>query len=266
MSKVITRYGMPTEKVSPGAQRRHSSLPLHSSALVSMLALLVALPGVASETPDKMLKMTMQLVDTKSSARVALSRPQTFYRAGTEYLRVEESLDEAHHMHQLVIHNKNDLWGIELERKEGQHFVGQSNKTVHVSLPIMVVRKDDWLNGLEFGNELSFVKANGAKRTTDKDTTIYTVDKNSDQIILAVNTASEKPLWISLERGKAKYKFEYLTYESIDFDPSKFKPSPEIKIVEAKVKSIAAKPPQQKGTDTSKETKGNSAPSPSETH
>jgi hypothetical protein len=126
----------------------------------------VAAPG---QEPPTMTRLVVRLDAPNVQEGSFPAMPKTMYRAGTRYCRIEESPDNQHGIHSLLIVNEPNEWLINLQTKTGQHFV-DPGPTFNCRLPIFISAEEIHsqsdvnkpLMDLEFGRELIFFANQGA--------------------------------------------------------------------------------------------------------
>jgi hypothetical protein len=189
------------------------------------------------------IEVRLQSPDAPEDSFAAL--PKVMYRAGTRYCRVEEAPDPQNNIHALLVTNEPDAWTVNLATNSARHFV-DPGPTFNCHLPIFSdadaqSRNDPTLRilGLEFGGELAYFKAKGATGRPGpvlqtKETTGYTLQVGSTDLMLFTYGPSEFPVSVVRKRGDKLEIFWYSGYGRIPFDPKLFAKPEGIKIEDQK--------------------------------
>lgn len=191
--------------------------------------LIVSAP--CQEMPKTMVKLSMRLIEPEPEAGSFAAQPRVLWRADTKYARIAEAPDLENHIHGLTILNEPDIWMINLSDKSGKHIVDRG-PSLDVHLPIFpapagVKMK---LRELEFGKELEFFAINGATVSVGevlkgKPAERHELTMSGRKLILWTDTASKKPVRISMTFSGQTQTVEYVSYEDgLPFDPSLFQP------------------------------------------
>jgi hypothetical protein len=186
------------------------------------------------QSPPTMTKIVARLDAPKVTEGSFAAMPKAMYRAGTRYCRIEESSDNEHGIHGLIIFNEPDEWLINLLTKTGKHLT-DPGPTFNCRLPIFVNVEDiksaadvnKPLMGLEFGRERAFFVERGATPTQGptlqgKPTRVYTVRIADSQLFLFTNGDSERPVAVARQRGNTQETYWFGEYEEIPFDAKLF--------------------------------------------
>jgi hypothetical protein len=157
--------------------------------------------------------------------------PKTMYRAGTRYCRIEESPDDQHGIHGLLIVNEPDEWLINSQTKTGQHFV-DPGPTFNCRLPIFIsaeqIHSESDINkplmDLEFGKELTFFENQGASPSDGpnlqgKTTKAYTANIANSQFFLFTSGMPERPVAVTRQRGDDQETFGTETTKRFHLTP-----------------------------------------------
>jgi len=209
--------------------------------------------------------IVVKVVEPKMSPDSALSQPTEFWLAGTTYLHKKEALDKKRNKQKEAIVVSPDYWQIDLVSKTGTHV--HEKKAKPVELPIFRTSSGSALVGLNFGNEIAFFEALRAKKVDPKTVATkgksaeavltsndqsapkamqVTTKKNADGveiteyrlpldtrlIVFEVDQKTHTPLSIRIrsEKSGKTMKMQYLTYETVPFNPAAFKPEPNLKV------------------------------------
>jgi len=212
----------------------------------------------AATPPSQMQHIVIRYTEPKPEANSFGAQPKDYTRAGDSYGRVAEAPDPAMHLHQLLLINAPDCWICELYSKKGKHMLTPTNEMVR--FPIFPGRGPaaKKLLSLEFGKELEFFKQQHAAKTSAKDAKGQPIDQYSFPIsadltvVLNVDPKTSKPEMISMKHKAQAMTLEYVTYETVPFQASMFKPPAGIEITEVKVKQMAPPPANNAPTGATK--------------
>ncbi|HVS47246.1 MAG TPA: hypothetical protein VMS32_11370 [Verrucomicrobiae bacterium] len=89
------------------------------------------------------------------------AQPKGLYRVGNGKLRIEESLDSASGIHEVIVVNEPNIWTANLENHYGRHVVQDPGPTYLAKAPVFdMPGLPSKLSALEFGCEGNFIAAN----------------------------------------------------------------------------------------------------------
>jgi hypothetical protein len=132
--------------------------------VVMMLAVVVG--GLHSaEMPTKMTHLIVQMSGTDIPVGSFAAKPKVYWRALNQYCRVDEERDPENGIHGTLVMNEPDVWMVNLADNTAKHLVDQG-PTFNCKLPIFAFDPEmakSKIGELEFGRELEFFRANGAK-------------------------------------------------------------------------------------------------------
>jgi hypothetical protein len=214
--------------------------------LVCLVSATAFWQGTSNQTsPATMTKLVVRLESPDVSEKSFPALPKTMFRADTRYCRIEELPDTEHGIHGLVVINEPDIWLANRLDKTAQHRV-DPGPTFNCRLPIFVdgddaksADKNNPLTELEFGRELAFFKARGAKSTSGpalqgKATNAYSVEIGDSQLLLFTSATPERPVAVVRQRKTKREVYWYDVHEEVPFD-AKFFARPEgVKIEDTK--------------------------------
>lgn len=213
-----------------------------SAAIAILASTFVCAAGeCATNVPDKMQHVVVVFTQPKLDPKSFGAQPKDYMRAGTQFGRITEAEDPAMHIHQLLIVNAPDCWVCELDSKKAKHVITPVNEKVH--FPIFPGRGPrnplaNKLAYLEFGNELEFFQKENAAKTEIKDAKGRTLDQYMLHLTptltlsLSVDPKTGKPAAINMNHKTQDLTLEYITYETLPFQASIFKPPSGLTIIE----------------------------------
>jgi len=213
--------------------------------LFFVFTLLLAVMSLAQDSPKAMRKIVVQLDGPDIPQDAFVRKPKTMYRAGSRFCRIEEALDTARNLQQLVVVNEPDFWIVNLADKKGNHVV-DSGPTFNCHLPIFSgppQGSSDTTNyaelGLEFGFELEFFKKMGATPhpgpvLQTKETTAYVLNFGDTRLALFTYGPDQNPLLLGRTYKDHGELFWYSGYGTLAFDPKLFAKPEGISFTEAK--------------------------------
>lgn len=136
----------------------------HKLTLLLAFAFLRADPQTAV-VPTKMISMIVQMSGTDIPADSFAAKPKVIWRASNQYCRIDEEPDTASGIHGRMIINEPDAWLVNLADSTARHIVDKG-PTFNCKLPIFATDEEmakSKIGELEFGREIKFFQANGAK-------------------------------------------------------------------------------------------------------
>jgi hypothetical protein len=168
------------------------------------------------------------------------AQPKTLYRWQLTKGRVEESLDQDHHVQPLFIADGKDGWFIDEVTKTGKHMIDPSTDH-NFYAPIIPPPSPNGsapVRSFEIGRELDFMNSQKVSpKSTVKDgqmLQLYECVQEVYTIDLYVSPTSGMPVESDvLKDGKLVVRLIYTEYSnSLPADPKLFAPPPDVKISE----------------------------------
>lgn len=156
--------------------------------------------------------------------------PRTIYCAGSRYARVEDPPDARQRIEKLTIIAEPDAYSLNLIDKTGTHAIdhgGPEDIHLPVVLPFDPKHGLGHLDRLEFGDEIGFFESSGARKqagpiVNGKPTESYVLQTPGGPATLVVKTDTDVPLSISWHSKGEVYKYEYIAYNDVPFNPALF--------------------------------------------
>jgi hypothetical protein len=190
------------------------------------MVLAVVVGGLRSvEMPTKMTHLIVQMSGTDIPADSFAAKPKVYWRASNQYCRVEEEPDPENGIHGTLILNEPDVWMVNLADKTAKHLVDQG-PTFNCKLPIFALDPEiakSKIGELEFGRELEFFRANGAKPVDGPKLQFkanYFELTIADSVLKLVERADiHAPILIGLIRGNKVLQVRYSLWD--DQEPFK---------------------------------------------
>lgn len=197
-------------------------------ALLFPLAASAQAPG--SDRPVRMTKMVVRLMGPGIRPGSFAALPRTIYCAGPRYARVEAPPDARQRIEKLTIIAEPDAYSLNLIDKTGTHAIdhgGPEDIHLPVVLPFDPKHQLDRLDRLEFGDEIGFFESSGARKQAGpiinaQPTESYVLHTPEGPATLVVKPNTDVPLSISWHSKGGIYKYEYITYEDLPFNPALF--------------------------------------------
>jgi hypothetical protein len=197
-----------------------------------LLALLLA-----AEPQPSMLRVVVRNVSEDLSPSNFARKPKTMFRLGTCCLRVEEELDSVARLHILVIINEPNMWMINQVDREAKHVVDPGPTFIVHAL----ILEEQGLEGLEFGQEMAYMKTHGASREGPFSCATgrcqrYVAQSGGYRVSLVTSLPGDKPTEIRITRPKGgPVTIVYDAYENgLPAKPELFRPPVGITIRESK--------------------------------
>jgi hypothetical protein len=202
------------------------------TGLFTIAALTSFLQGAdtKSSPPDSMTKMVVRLMGPRIKPKSFPALPKTIYRAGPHYARIEDPPDARQQIQKLTIIAEPDAYSVNLIDKKGTHAVDQGNAhDLHlpVVLPFDPKHQLGKLDRLEFGDEEDFFKDAGATPESGptinaKPTDALRLKIPTGSALLVLRAGTHEPVFLSWQTKEGTYKYEYIEYKDMPFDPSLF--------------------------------------------
>lgn len=153
--------------------------------------------------------------------------PKTIYRIGERQGRVEEELNPATGIHALVIVNEPTLWMVNLAQRQGQQLLDAGPTFYFRAKLFGSGAVSPFIQNLEFGCEISWMHAIGAKTEQIMHPTLGAVTEmvfTEGQEKLVLFERSGKPLRVELSGSKGWISaINYISYEAnLKPDPKLF--------------------------------------------
>ena len=198
---------------------------------LSGLALGLCLPfflQAADGPPATMTKVVVRLSGPHIKAGSIAAMPKTIYRAGPHYARIEDPPDARQGIEKLTIIAEPDAYSVNLIDKKGTHAIDQGGSDdVHLPVVFDPTRKLTSLNHLEFGDEFSFFQSHGATKIpgpiiNSKPTDAYQLKSDDGTATLVVRGGTHTPVLLSWQTKDGTYRYEYITYQQMPFNPALF--------------------------------------------
>lgn len=199
--------------------------------ILSGLALGLCLPfflQAADAPPATMTKVVVRLSGPHIKAGSIAAMPKTIYRAGPHYARIEDPPDARQGIEKLTIIAEPDAYSVNLIDKKGTHAIDQGGSDdVHLPVVFDPTRKLTSLNHLEFGDEFAFFQSHGATKITgpiinSKPTDAYQLKSDGGTATLVVRGGTHIPVLLSWQTKDGTYRYEYITYQQMPFNPALF--------------------------------------------
>lgn len=176
--------------------------------------------------------------------------PKTVYRLGPTKGRIEQAVDNDHHVQPLVIVDGKDAWFIDELSKTGKHMVDPSSDHTFYA-PIVPNAEDQAVQGndqlavggmqelrtFEIGHEMEFMRRHNvsprAETEGDAKYSLYECTAQGYTLRLYLNQDSMVPAKSEvLQNGKLIVRLIYQQYQAVPADASLFRPPVGVKISE----------------------------------
>jgi hypothetical protein len=202
---------------------------------LSAILIASAVPGAwaagAEEQPSTMIRMVVRVMGPGIKPGTFPALPKTIYRAGAHRARIEDPPDARQRMQKLTIINEPDAYSVNLITKHGTHAVDQGGPDdlhLPVVLPFDPKHHLPKLDRLEFGDEYSFFEDAGATKEpgpiiNGKPTDALLLTEADGKAVLVLRSGTEIPVTLTWQAGDGQYKYEYIEYKELPYDPSLFK-------------------------------------------
>jgi hypothetical protein len=188
-------------------------------------------------TPTTMTHVIAQMSGTDFPTDSFAAKPKIYWRASNRYCRVDEEPDPKNTIHGRLIINEPDAWLVNLADNSAKHLVDQG-PTFNCKLPIFALDPElakSKIGELEFGRELEFFRANGAKVVEgpklEFKANYHELTIGDSVLKLIERDDIHAPILIGLIRGANVVQCRYLFWD----DQAPFKPDVFAKPVGVKI-------------------------------
>jgi hypothetical protein len=208
------------------------------------LALILALDlvgvGFSADIPNNMIHAIVQMSGTDFPAQSFAAKPKIFWRASSQYCRVDEEPDPANAIHGRLVVNEPDAWLINRADETAKHIL-DTGPTFNCKLSIFAYDPEmakGKIGELEIGRELDFFHANGAKSIDgpklEFEANYYELTIGDSILRLVERVDIHAPILIGLVRGDKVYEAHYLLWGDVPFKADLFAKPTGVKMEEAK--------------------------------
>lgn len=188
--------------------------------LLLMLAAVIVQTGRGEEgTPSKMFHTVVQMSGTGIDPTSFAAKPKIYWRASNKYCRVDEESDAEHGIHGRLIVNEPDIWMVNLVDNSARHIV-DPGPTFNCKVPIFAFDQEtakSKVGELEFGHELEFFRANGAKLIDgpklDFKSKYYELTIDGSDLRLVEREDIHAPILVALKKGDKVFQVRYLLWD-----------------------------------------------------
>lgn len=205
-----------------------------------VLALTLAPLGVSADAPSKMIHAIIRMSGTDFPAGSFAAKPKIFWRASSQYCRIDEEPDAPNGLHGRMVINEPDAWLVNLANQTAKHVL-DSGPTFNCKLPIFAYDAEmarSKIGELEVGHELEFFHDNGAKLIDgpklDFDARYYELRIADSVPRLVERVDIHAPILIGLVHRNKVYEARYLLWGEAPFKADLFAKPTGVKIEEAK--------------------------------
>ena len=189
-----------------------------------------ALPNQKATAPTTMTRMVVRLMAPGVKANSFPALPKTIYRAGAQYARIEDAPDSRQQVQKLTVIAEPDAYSANLIDKKGTHVVQQIGLAdVHLPIVLPFDPKHEFpvLDKLEFGDEYEFfvnaeATAEPGPTINAKPTDALRVKASTGSALLVLRGGTHTPVTLSWRMKDGEYKYEYIEYSDISFNPGLF--------------------------------------------
>jgi hypothetical protein len=187
--------------------------------------------GGGEDQPSTMIRMVVRVMGPGIKPGTYAALPKTIYRAGAHHARIEDPPDPRQRIQKLTIISEPDAYSVNLITKRGTHAVDQGGPDdlhLPVVLPFDPKHRLPKLDRLEFGDEYSFFEDAGATKQAGpvingKPTDALRLAEADGTAVLVLRSETEIPVTLTWQARDGQYKYEYIEYKELPYDPSLFK-------------------------------------------
>jgi hypothetical protein len=187
-----------------------------------------------------MTHVIVQMSGTEIPADSFAAKPKTYWRASDQYCRVDEEPDPENGIHGRMVIDEPDVWIVNLGNATARHLV-DPGPTFDCKLPIFALDPEmakSKIGELQFGRELEFFQANGAKLVEGPklqfEARYYEMTVGDSVLKLVERTDVHAPIQLGLIRGGKTFIVRYLLWDKVPFKAEVFARPTAVKIQEVK--------------------------------
>lgn len=198
----------------------------------------IAAPAIAAScAPPKLLHIAVANATPGIDAASFAAQPKNLYRVGNDRLRVEEALDAANKIHELIVVSEPNIWFANLYDNTGKHIVDPGPT---FNTRALIFGLEGKFTGLEFGCEADFIAVNApkpvrAEAINGANFDVYRVEDRGDAIEILERSGTTTPAFARYYRGgKLATVIRYQVYATgLPDDPALFTPPPSVHFTDA---------------------------------
>lgn len=189
--------------------------------------------------PAKLTHIVVENVTPGVAAGSFAAQPKSFYRLGSNKVRIEEAPDPTNGIHGVLVVAEPDVWLANLYTHTGTHAVDQG-PTFFAKVPVFGIADiSPKLLKLEFGCEADYIAANALKparieRVGDAQLEVYRIENSDDAVEVLETKGTHTPAFARYYRqGQLFMALRYDLYSvGIANDSTLFTPPANIHYVE----------------------------------
>ena len=194
----------------------------------ALLLVAIAADAAAECAPEKLVKVVYRDATPGIDKTSFAAKPQTLWRLGKDFGRVEEMPDPENGIHQLIVVNVRDAWMVNLLDKSGKHIVDHAETSGFVAPLVSGEELPAAVAEIEFGCEFQYMRARGAKpesvEMAGRKFRQFRVAEGHFVVKLIALPDQDVPFGFALLKdGATQVYFQYMEYgTSLDADPRLF--------------------------------------------
>ena len=167
--------------------------------------------------PQKMVRVVYRDISPGVDASSPAGQPETLYRLGTKYARVEGAIDPRQGTQPVMVANEPDIWMINLLTKHGRHFTDTDAASGFKAPVVGDPDVPPSIAAMEFGCEMAFMKGVPTKKADLDGQRVSQFEKRVDRyrVVLSVMQKSLTPVSLFLyEADKLVFALRYVEYDN----------------------------------------------------
>jgi len=181
-------------------------------------ALAVAVQARAACEPTKMVRVVYQDTSPGIDPQSPDAQPETLYRLGPRYARVEGAPDLQHGVRPLMVVNEPDIWMVNLVTNHGRHLIDAGSDAGFQAPVVGEPEIPRAIAEIEFGCEMEFVKTAGKPKAVELEgQRVNQYERRIDayRLVLSVSQKKNVPVAFTLYEGETVvFAIRYLQYET----------------------------------------------------
>jgi len=167
--------------------------------------------------PQKMVRVVYRDVSPGVDASSPAGQPETLYRLGTKYARVEGAIDPHEGTQPILVANEPDIWMVNLLSKQGRHFTDSDAASGFRAPVVGDPNVPPSIAAMEFGCEMAFMKGVPTKKADLDGQRVSQYEKKIDRyrVVLSVIQKAQTPVSLFLyESDKLVFALRYVEYDN----------------------------------------------------
>jgi hypothetical protein len=186
-----------------------------------LLVLLLLACSAVAHAQEKMLYVEYRVISPNLPPASAENQVRKLWLLGNKYMRFEDVPNPDTKVHGLIIVAEPDIWFIDRRTNRGRHSV-DPGPNYAVRFPMLATESSPRLRELEFGSEMAFFEAYGAKERPSQvvdgvSCRVFGMTLDNYELLLFVRKDG-KPMQVTVKADAVEYSVRILKYDP-DLEP-----------------------------------------------